>query len=81
MGECLSSLGYDEVADQVSSAGERIRRHRWQLRFATGFVPEDIVLPKRYYKVTTWKGPVDAEYLDTLRREYGRRLTRLVKNE
>ncbi len=81
LGECLSSLGYDEVADQLSSAGERIRRHRWQLRFATGFVPEDIVLPKRYYKVTTWKGPVDAEYLDTLRCEYGRRLTRLVKNE
>ena len=79
LGECLHTLGYGEVTDKLAAAGERIRAHRWQLRFATGFKPEDIVLPKRFYKVTTWKGPVDGDYLDALRREYGRRLTGLVK--
>ena len=81
LAECLTSLGYGEVADQLSSAGENIRQHRWQLRFATGFAPDDIVLPKRYYKVKTWKGPVDGKYLDSLRGEYGRRLSALVKNQ
>ncbi len=81
LGECLHALGYGEVTDKLAAAGERIRARRWQLRFATGFRPEDIVLPKRFYKVTTWKGPVDGEYLDALRREYGRRLTGLVREE
>ncbi|MCF6187759.1 MAG: aldehyde ferredoxin oxidoreductase, partial [Desulfobulbaceae bacterium] len=79
LGECLHALGYGEVTDKLAAAGERIRARRWRLRFATGFKPEDIVLPKRFYKVTTWKGPVDGDYLDGLRREYGRRLTELVK--
>ncbi len=79
LGECLHTLGYGEVTDKLAAAGERIRTHRWQLRFATGFRPEEVALPKRFYKVTTWKGPVDADYLDNLRREYGRRLSGLVK--
>jgi aldehyde:ferredoxin oxidoreductase len=78
---CLDSLGYADVTAGLGTAGERIRRHRWQLRFATGFSPEDITLPKRYYKVTTWKGAVDGTYLDALKEEYGRRLTRLVSKD
>lgn len=81
LSECLHALGYGEVTDKLSAAGERIRAHRWQLRFATGFRPEDIVLPKRFYTISTWKGPVDSDYLDALRREYGRRLTGLVREE
>ncbi len=74
LADCLSSLGFDAVATDLDVSGERIRRHRWQLRFASGFVPEEVVLPKRYYKVNTWKGAIDGQYLDALRREYGRRL-------
>jgi len=81
LGECLHALGYGEVTDKLAAAGERIRTRRWRLRFATGFRPEDIVLPKRFYTISTWKGPVDGEYLDALRREYGRRLTELVREE
>ena len=81
LGECLHALGYGEMTDRLAAAGERIRAHRWQLRFATGFRPQDITLPKRFYKVTTWKGPVDADYLNNLRLEYGRRLTDLVKEK
>ncbi len=81
LGECLQAIGYPDVTDKLPEAGERIRRHRWRLRFATGFKPEEVPLPKRFYKVTTWKGPVDAEYLDALRAEYGRRLTELVDQD
>ncbi len=79
LGECLQAIGYPDVTDKLAQAGERIRSHRWRLRFATGFSPEDVVLPKRFYKVKTWKGAVDADYLDTLRREYGKRLRELAK--
>lgn len=79
LAECLQALGMKQMAQNLSMAGEYIRTHRWQLRFASGFSPESIVLPKRFYSVTTWKGPVDGEYLDRLRLEYGRKLTELVK--
>jgi aldehyde:ferredoxin oxidoreductase len=79
LARCLQVLGMEQMADNLSLAGERIRVHRWQLRFASGFSPEDIVLPKRFYSVTTWKGPVDGDYLDALRLEYGRKLNDLVK--
>ena len=78
LGECLQAIGYPDVTDKLADAGERIRTHRWRLRFATGFSPEDVVLPKRFYKVKTWKGPVDADYLNSLRREYGKRLRELA---
>jgi aldehyde:ferredoxin oxidoreductase len=81
LAECLHALGYEGVSDRLAAAGEHIRAHRWRLRFASGFRPEDITLPKRFYKVTTWKGPVDSDYLDRLRREYGRRLTELVRED
>jgi aldehyde:ferredoxin oxidoreductase len=81
LGECLQAVGYPDVTDRLAEAGERIRARRWQLRFATGFTPGDIVLPKRFYKVTTWKGPVDADYLDALRAEYGRRLQAFAKTD
>ncbi len=78
LADCLNTLGYDNIADRLDTAGEHIRTRRWRLRFATGFRPEDIVLPKRFYKVTTWKGPVNRDYLDNLRVEYGNRLCQLV---
>jgi aldehyde:ferredoxin oxidoreductase len=80
LADCLQALGRGWMADELATAGERIRVHRWRLRFACGFLPENIVLPKRFYSVRTWKGPVDGDYLDRLRREYGRRLTELVSD-
>ncbi len=78
LGECLSCLGYRDVAASLPEAGERIRLHRWQLRFATGFRPEDVEIPRRFYRISTWKGPVDAEYLERLRSAYAAALTELV---
>ncbi len=81
LADCLKVMGYDHVLDSFETAGERIRLHRWKIRFATGFSPDDIVLPKRFYSVKTWKGPVDADYLNRLKQEYGKRLIRLVEEE
>ncbi|NOQ46957.1 MAG: aldehyde ferredoxin oxidoreductase [Desulfobulbaceae bacterium] len=78
LAECLQVTGYPDLADNLDGLAEGIRRHRWQLRFATGFRPENITLPKRFYKVGTWKGPIDGPYLDALKEEYGRRISALI---
>ncbi len=74
LGECLEAAGYTELASSFGSVAEEIRKLRWQVRFDTGFKPEQITIPKRFYSVTTWKGKIDRQFLDDLRKEYSRRL-------
>ncbi len=83
LAECLQVAGFTDLVGDLECAAEHIRRHRWRLRFATGFRPEDITLPKRFYNVGTWKGPVDGDYLDRLKDTYGTRIHALatVKDE
>ncbi|WP_457574586.1 aldehyde ferredoxin oxidoreductase N-terminal domain-containing protein [Desulfolithobacter sp.] len=70
LARCLDVLGYETLAGNLPELGEQIRCHRWRLRFATGFRPEDVTIPKRFYRVQTWKGVVDPTYLDQLRSRY-----------
>ncbi|RTZ90473.1 MAG: aldehyde ferredoxin oxidoreductase, partial [Deltaproteobacteria bacterium] len=79
LAECMRVSGFSESSGNLSGVAEHIRTHRWKLRFATGFKPEEITLPKRFYKITTWKGKVDASYLDNLKAEYARRIEALVQ--
>jgi aldehyde:ferredoxin oxidoreductase len=74
LSDCLETAGFTELASSLDKARENMRRLRWQVRFATGFNPEDFTIPKRFYNVTTWKGKIDRPFLDKLRSEYGRRL-------
>ena len=70
-------MGYATLADSMAEVGEHVRRLRWQTRFATGFNPEAVRIPKRFTEVSTWKGPVDAAYMEALRRAYAARLREL----
>lgn len=79
LAECLDASGFKSLAENIDDASQRIRKMRWQVRFATGFKPDEIEIPKRFYSVETVKGPVDAAYLDQLKQEYGRRLKELVE--
>lgn len=74
LSNCLEAAGFVELASSLDQARERIRALRWQVRFATGFNPQEITIPKRFYTVKTWKGEIDRTFLDSLRAEYGRRL-------
>jgi len=78
LAECLSAAGYDALADNSDVVGEHIRKLRWQVRISTGFKPEEIVIPKRFYQVETLKGAVDGSYLDQVKEEYGRRIMALA---
>lgn len=72
--DCLKSLGYNNLAAKLKSVASYIQRLRWGLRFASGFNPEQVTIPKRFGEVTTVKGPIDMSYLDALKKEYGKRI-------
>lgn len=81
LADCLQTLGHDGLADSINEVGEYVRQLRWRTRFATGFRPEDVIIPKRFYGVKTWKGEIDKTFLDSLKAEYGKRLCALIEKQ
>ncbi len=78
LADCLSSVGYPELAAGIETSKAHIQKLRWQSRIATGFTPEAITIPKRFFKVKTWKGPIDPVYLNALKSEYGKVIMNLA---
>ncbi len=74
LSEALDCAGYPGLAQDPVALGERVQRIRWQTRFATGYAPEAVRIPKRYLEVETWKGKTDPDYLEALRKEYAARI-------
>ena len=81
LADCLSSLGYSTLADNMQQVAQHIQKMRWRLRLATGFEPARVNIPKRFTEVTNWKGPVDAAFLGELKKEYAKRILQLGKAE
>ncbi len=65
----------------MQAVSRHIQKLRWQTRLATGFDPQKVRIPKRFTEVTTWKGPVDEDYLNALKSEYGKRILKLAEGE
>ncbi|MEA3468889.1 MAG: aldehyde ferredoxin oxidoreductase C-terminal domain-containing protein [Thermodesulfobacteriota bacterium] len=78
LAECLTSVGYPEIAAGIDTTGVHIQKLRWQTRIATGFTPDGITIPKRFFKIKTWKGPIDQGYLNGLKSEYGKAIIHLA---
>ncbi len=78
LAECLRVVGYDELSGSIPKVSEHIRTLRWKVRAQTGFKADNFSIPKRFYQVETWKGPIDTSYLDSLKKEYGRRIQSLI---
>lgn len=76
----LKSVGYDALSQSIPEVAERIRTLRWRVRAQTGFNPDNFTIPKRFYQVKTWKGQVDKNYLDSLKKEYGKRIQAIITN-
>lgn len=81
LSECLDVVGYRPLADSIEETALAIRKLRWQVRAGTGFNPGNFSIPKRFYKVETWKGKVDKVYLDNLKEEYGKRIMKIINQD
>jgi aldehyde:ferredoxin oxidoreductase len=78
LAECLMAVGFDTLSGSIPKTSEYIRALRWKARAKTGFNPENFAIPKRFYQVETWKGQIDKNYLDSLKKEYGRRIKAII---
>ena len=75
--EALSVLGYNALADNLMQGAEAMQALRWKLKLQTGFMPESVPIPKRFYEVNNWKGQADPNYIDALRTAYTREIRRM----
>jgi aldehyde:ferredoxin oxidoreductase len=81
LGECLRSVGYTTLAENIGPVSTSIQKLRWKTRLATGFDPRAVTIPKRFTEITTWKGKVDEGYLIALMEEYARRILEMGKDD
>jgi aldehyde:ferredoxin oxidoreductase len=70
-------VGYDTLAETVPEVSKGLQARRWQIRLATGYDPAAIEIPGRFSNFSTWKGPINPETLDRLRRHYAQRIVEL----
>jgi len=79
LGKALDVMGYPEVAANLSTASSTVQRLRWKTKFATGFDPDQVKIPKRYLEVVTWKGPIDAQYVHDLKEAYAVEIRKMAQ--
>jgi aldehyde:ferredoxin oxidoreductase len=72
LSNCLKSIGYGTLADNMDTVAGEIQKLRWKLRVMTGYRPENVSIPKRFSEITTWKGRIDGAFLAQLKEEYGK---------
>ncbi len=78
---CLKSVGYGTLADNIDSVSNGIQRLRWKMRIGSGYRPEKVSISKRFTDVATWKGHVDLQFLEELKAGYGQRILDLARSE
>jgi aldehyde:ferredoxin oxidoreductase len=78
LANCLKSIGYNGLADNMAKAAGEIQRLRWRMRVGSGFRPENVSIPKRFSEVTTRRGPVDRQSIEALKAAYGQRILELA---
>jgi aldehyde:ferredoxin oxidoreductase len=78
---CLKTVGYGTLADTIGVVSRNIQQIRWKARIATGFKPETVTIPKRFYEITTGKGKIDEQFLTQLKDEYGRRIMEMAAQD
>ena len=78
LGNCLKSVGYGTLADNMDAVADGIQRLRWQMRVRSGYRPESVSIPKRFTEITTWKGQIDSDFLSALKDQYASAILKLA---
>lgn len=81
LARCLKAVGYASLAETLGPVSGNIQQLRWKMRLTTGFVPEEVTIPKRFYEITTAKGPLDGDFLTGLMAEYAKAIRHLGEKD
>jgi aldehyde:ferredoxin oxidoreductase len=79
LAECLDSLGYKTIAENMAAVSQHIQKLRWQTRLRTGFNPSVVEIPYRFSEVSTWKGEVDGIFMKSLKSKYAEGIMEMGK--
>jgi len=79
--DCLRSLGYAHLADDIGGVSLRVQKLRWQTRLRTGFDPRTVSIPKRFFEVETWRGKLDGLYMNAVKDAYAGAILALARDE
>jgi aldehyde:ferredoxin oxidoreductase len=79
LAECLDSLGYKTIAENMAAVSQHIQKLRWQTRLRTGFNPSVVEIPNRFSEVSTWKGKVDGIFMKSLKSKYAEGIMEMGK--
>ncbi|MDZ7761490.1 MAG: aldehyde ferredoxin oxidoreductase N-terminal domain-containing protein [Desulfovermiculus sp.] len=71
---CLEAIGDQELAANLDDRAAGVQAKRWELKFASGFDPDKVSIPKRFTEIRTWKGSVDKAYMAQLADAYVQKL-------
>lgn len=77
--ECLNVMGFTEAAENLDELAREIQKLRWRVKFASGYDPEKVKIPKRYLEVVTWRGKIDPDRLQAIRKGYQDEIVQLGK--
>ena len=77
LARCLKAVGYGSLAENLGPVSRNIQQLRWKMRLASGFVPEEVIIPERFCEIETSKGPMDRAYLAGLTAEYAKAIREL----
>jgi len=78
LANCLKSVGYGALADSMGIVANNIQKLRWKMRVMSGFMPETVLIPKRFTEITTWKGQIDSTFLADLKDKYAKAIRDLA---
>lgn len=76
--QCLEVTGHGELGEGLEERAAAVQAKRWELKCASGFVPEDVRIPKRFREIVTWKGEMDTAYMDRLGQAYARKIQEMA---
>ncbi len=79
LANCLKSVGYKTLADTMSGVAAEVQKLRWRMRIRTGYRPQDVLIPKRFSEISTWKGPIDTAFMADLKDQYASAILELAK--
>jgi len=81
LADCLNTLDYTTLADNMQQIARHVQKMRWRLRLATGFDPQGVKIPRRFAEVMTWKGKVDKKFFNALKAAYAKRIMDFAGDE
>jgi aldehyde:ferredoxin oxidoreductase len=78
LSRALTAIGRPISVQELIDQARNVQIRRWKLRFATGYKPEDIRIPKRFSEISTNKGPINIEFMNALASEYPKAIQAMV---